>query len=292
MGVAFRLDNIAGLFSEGVESDAAPTPARLRMERGRLFGENPLQRARRIGRALLAIAAPRRLVATPAYLEILARDRAVGAAALPDPAAALDRPRGYCGAAADLAPTTLIQAYAQGLHASAAIGPATWWAPPVRRVRPIVAPRSDTPAARFDCGCSDVIALSSAAAARRFALHATTPALKHAHARLADRGFVHCWRTCDASGGYGVAVGRVFILLGVFAPDPASACRSLSALEAELARRRFSLLDITFCRRAFGDLSALEMSRAEYNRMLDSNPDGDRAPRWKSEAPPPERRAA
>ncbi len=284
MGVAFRLNNVAGLFSEGVESDHAPTPTRLRIERERLFGENPLQRAGRVARALAAIAVPRRLVATPAYLEILARDRAVGAAALPDPAAALDRPRGYCGAAADLAPTTLIQAYAQGLHASAAIGPATWWAPPVRRVRPVVSPRSDAPSAAFDCDCSTVIARAAAAAARRSALSALTPALKFAHARLADRGFVHCWRVGAESGGYGVAVGRVFILLGVYAPDAGAACRSLSALEAELARRCFSLLDISFCRRAFGDLPALEMSRAEYNRMLDCNPDGDRAPRWKRES--------
>ncbi|MBL8590132.1 MAG: hypothetical protein JNK46_16485 [Methylobacteriaceae bacterium] len=284
MSAAFRLNNIASLFSEGVETGVEQTPAALRSAREQAFGENIFARARRILRAAAAMARPRRLVGAPAYLEILARDRAVGAAALPDPAAALSRPEGYCGAAADLAPTTLVQAYAQGLHARAPVGPATWWAPPARRIRPILPVAGLAPPARFDQDCTGIIARACDAAAARDPVEAATPALKHAHARLADRGFVHCWRTGPDCGGYGVAVGRVFILIGVFAPSGAAAQESLAALEAELGRRRFSLLDVTFCLSAFDDLSTLEMSRAEYGRMLDVNPDGDRAARWRPDA--------
>ncbi|MBK9082809.1 MAG: hypothetical protein IPL88_12380 [Rhizobiales bacterium] len=237
----------------------------------------------RIGRGLAALGDPRRLVALPAYVEIMLRDRAVGAAALPDPASAMTRPEGFCGAASDLAPTTLMQAYSQGLHARAPFGPASWWAPVRRLVRAIPASAAAAPEARFDLDCDHAIALSAEAAARRAPLDAASPILRHAHARLFDRGYAHCFATSAAAGGYGLAIGRAFVVLGLYG-EPADAAGALAALEGELARRRFALVDLTFVRALLPDLACETMSREAYDRMLDANPDGERAARWRKTA--------
>ena len=282
MSVAFRVNNIAGLFSEGIESGSERTPLRLRSEREKLFAESLGGRLARIGRGLAALADPRRLVALPAYVEIMLRDRAVGAAALPDPASAMTRPEGFCGAASDLAPTTLVQAYSQGLHARAPFGPASWWAPARRFVRSLPAAACAAPEARFDLDCDRAIALSAQAAAGRAPLDAASPILRYAHARLFDRGYAHCFDTGTA-GGYGLAIGRAFVVLGLYGA-PADAAHAFAALEGELARRRFNLVDLTFVRALLPDLACETMSRDAYDRMLDANPDGERAARWRKTA--------
>ena len=65
---------------------------------------------------------------------------------------------------------------------------------------------------------------------------------------------------------------------------PADAAQAFAALEGELARRRFNLVDLTFVRALLPDLACETMSRDAYDRMLDANPDGERAARWRKSA--------
>jgi leucyl/phenylalanyl-tRNA--protein transferase len=281
MSVAYRITDVPGLFSEGVESSADQTPLRLRAHRERLLGETLRARLARLTRVGLAMSSPRRLLNALAYLELMARDRAVGAAALPDPAAALPRPDGFCGAAADLSPSTLMQAYAQGLHARAPFGAASWWSPPLRRLRDLSAPCEHAPVADavFDSQSDAVVAACALAALRRDPLCALTPDIKRAHARLLDRGFAHAWRV-DGAQGYGVVIGGVFIVLGL-AGEREAARRAILALERELRRRNFRTLDLTFVADAIGPVIGAPMKRADYLDMLAHSPNVDCAVRWR-----------
>lgn len=280
MSVAYRITEVPGLFSEGVDSGAEPTPTRMKAAREQLLGESLAARAARMTQVGLAMASPRRLLNALAYLEMMARDRAVGAASLPDPAAALPRPDGFCGAAADISPTTLMQAYAQGLHARAPFGAASWWSPPMRRLRELRGAHADAQgeAAVFDNDADAIVARCAAAALRRDPLTALTPDLKRAHARLLDLGYAHTWRI-DGAEGYGVAIGGVFIVLG-FAGDRAAGGRAIAALEGELRRRAFCLLDVTFVAEALDADCGAATPRADYLNMLAQCPDAHGAARW------------
>jgi Leu/Phe-tRNA-protein transferase len=280
MSLAFRLQNVPGLFSEGVDAQDDATALRLRSARQSLFGENAGARLDRVAGGLAALLASGRIIALPAYLELMVRDRAVGAAALPDPRAPLNRPDGYCGATADLAPVTLAQGYSEGLHCRAPIGPASWWSPASRTLRNLREPPVPAPVAgQFDRNCDAIIADCARAAAQRGALEALTPALKHAHARLLDRGFGHAFQAGEACG-YGVVVGRIFVVLGL-AGAPQEAAKAIDALDCELRRRRFATLDLTFVKSALPEGSGFETPRDAYLAMLDANPDADSSARWR-----------
>ena len=279
MTVAYRITNVPSLFSEGVDYGVEPTPLRVRAARERTLAESLGEQVARVARASLAMASPKRLVSALAFFELMARDRAVGAATLPDPVAAQPRPSGFCGAAADISPSTLMQAYAQGLHARAPMGPASWWSPATRVLRD---PReaADAPSrAVFDTDADAIVARCAAAAMRRDPLSALTPALKRAHARLLDRGYAHSW-SVEGAAGYGVPIGGFFIVLGV-AGERDAARRSILALEDELRRRNFSTLDVTFVADAVGVDFGAQASRDHYLDMLAQSPDADCAVRWR-----------
>lgn len=280
MSVAYRIAEVPTLFSEGVESGAEPTPLRLRAAREALLGESVAARAARLLRVGLAMAAPRRLLAVVPYLELMARDRAVGAAALPDPASALPRPDGFCGAATDISPGTLMQAYAQGLHARAPFGAASWWSPSLRRLRDLRLPAAGAaPAAVFDTQTDAAVARCADAALRRDPLAALTPDLKRAHARLLDRGYAHAWRV-EGAEGYGLVIGSIFIVLGL-AGEGEAARRAMLALEGELRRRNFCTLDVTMVADALDPSFAAPVARAAYLDMLAQSPSCDCAVRWR-----------
>lgn len=280
MSLAFRLQNVPGLFSEGIDSQDGAAPLRLRCSRERLFGESAAARIMRGAQVFVALTLTGRVVALPAYLELLARDRAVGAATLPDPRSAMTRPDGFCGAASDLAPTTLVQAYASGLHARAPLGPASWWSPQQRLLRDLREPPAPAAIpAQFDQDCDAIIARCAEAAISRDALEALTPDLKFAHARLLDRGYAHAFRYGEACG-YGVVVGRIFVVLGL-AGDKDQSARAVDALDGALRGRRFATLDLTFVREALPQGAGREISRDAYLAMLDANPEADSSARWR-----------
>lgn len=281
MSVAYRIINVPNLFSEGVDSGAEPTPLRLRAAREKLMGESFGERCARATRVALAMAAPRRLLSALVFAELMARDRAVGAAALPDPTSAHPRPGGFCGAASDISPSTLMQAYAQGLHARAPLGAASWWSPATRRLRDLRPAPADSPLARavFDSDADAIVARCAAAAARRDPLTALTPALKGAHARLLDRGYAHAW-SVEGAAGYGVVIGGFFIALGL-AGEREAARRAILALEDELRRRHFRTLDITFVIDALGADFGEPTPRAAYLDLLAQSPNTDCAVRWR-----------
>lgn len=280
MSAMLRCAHVPGLFSEGVEDMPAERPSRA-MRRERVFAETRRQRARRIAKVARACLTPRRLTGLLPMLDLFLRDWIVDAAALPDPALALSRPGGLCGAARDLSPNRIIEAYTLGLHARAPAGPITWWAPARRQ---IVLPADGAIAAdlHLDRDAAHVMALCARDALETRPLQAVSPQWLRAQARLADAGFIHAFSAGEA-GGYGLALGRVFIMLGVHGARPALRV-AFRAFEAELAARNFAMIDVSFVSETLAGVDLHVMERAAYNAMLAVNPDNGKPGRWRERA--------
>lgn len=274
MVAAIRIANIASLFSEGVEHGQ-------RRDAGTgVHSESLAGRAGRIVGAAARLAASADLGALCAGASQVLRDRLVGQTTLPDAARPLSAPAGLCGAAHDLQPMTVFQAYQQGLVLRAPAGPATWWSPTERRlVRPVASPRRGLQPV-FDRDADRVIARVSRENGRRDPLLAETPALRALWSRLAARGLLHTFETLDHAG-HGLAIGRMFILTGFHAQTPEASQAAMETLETELAARCYAWLDLTLADPA-GDLHPAEtFRRAEFLALLASNPDGESAGPWR-----------
>ena len=186
-----------------------------------------------------------------------ARQR-ISAAGLPDPVQAARRPDGLCGLARDLSVTTLMEAYARGLYPKAYAGPLKWWAPAERMV--VDPGNAETPEAvrghlqpprpgvTFDRDFDAVVAACAKAEETFWRPCWMSPKVKHAYAALHDAGFAHCFEVRDTdgklvAGGFGVAVGRVFVCESTFGKVRHWRDLGLTVLNRHLALWGFAMHD-------------------------------------------------
>ena len=245
-----RLAEMASLFSPGVEPPPPLSPAARRELRRAMFTESLLQSAARIlsaTHAALRRDGPGGFVRA---LELLVRDKTIGAIGLPDPDRALSSPDGLCGIADDLSVATVMDAYERGLFPSAHLGPMKWWAPSSRAiVEPATLARRLAGAdAAGDIAATVVFDKDFEAVLCDAAGVPTPPRLKWAFARLFDAGFAHSFDIVSKSGekigsGFGVAVGRVFVIEALRFKDKASRMAGFAVLAQELDNRQFRLID-------------------------------------------------
>lgn len=283
-----RLADYAALFSPGVEPPPPLSPRLRRDLRAKLFAERPLETARRMAVAARSALVRDGLAGSLRGVELMARDRTIGALGLPDPARALASPEGLCGAADDLSVATVMDAYERGMYPSGHLGPMKWWSPSLRAV---VSPadlidrlsgeQADTTIA-FDRNFEAALCDGDAD-------QPTPPRLKWAFAELFDAGFAHCFDVSLRSGeriggGYGVAVGRVFVIESLRVADEKQRARVLAALARGLDDRGFAWID---AKRLTPDLAGLGfdgLPRVGYVAKLKCALYADRIGRWS--APP------
>ena len=175
----------------------------------------------------------------------------------PPVATALVEPNGLLCAGADLAPATIIAAYARGIFPWFSDGqPILWWSPDPRMVLfPAEFKISKSLAKtvsrgkfeiRFDSAFSDVI---SACAEPRQADGGTwiVPEMRAAYAQLHKLGVSHSiesWRDGELVGGlYGLALGRMFFGESMFARQTDASKVALVALVEKLKCDGFELID-------------------------------------------------
>lgn len=243
-----RLGELAALFSPGIEPAPPMSPVARRQLRRRMFGERPLETAARIVNAGLAALRRDGLGGCLRALELLIREKTIGAEGLPDPERALPSPDGLCGVAEDLSVGALMDAYGRGLYPSAHLGPMKWWSPAHRAM---VAPATLAARLRDRDLAGVVVAFDrdfEASLCDSGADTPTPPRLKWAFARLFDAGFAHSFEILSPSGekiggGYGVAVGRVFVVEAMRFKDNISRESGLSALARGLEARDFAWID-------------------------------------------------
>jgi leucyl/phenylalanyl-tRNA--protein transferase len=246
---------IGRLFSEGIEPEPAPPPAARRLRREAAFRENLAIKTRRFLRVIARLARPRRVVDLPAAIDLLFRERRFKSGHLPDPRGALPAADGFAGFAHNLTPGSMMEAYGRGLSPSASLGPVAWHCRPTRLVaQPAdIARAFDAPIAgaergwivAFDRDGDSVLALSGRPPDRSAIMPAR---LLSGFAELFDAGFAHSFELRDEQGqtiggGFGVAVGGVFILEGAFETVAGAARLGLSHLAGRLRDWNFCAVE-------------------------------------------------
>ncbi len=300
-----QLKDIAGLFSEGVEPEPQLAPAARRKRRLGTLRESVPAGVRRFAMVAFNLLGRREFASLPATLDLMLRERFIRSTLMPDPRTALPGEEGLAGLAPDLSPATMMEAYGVGLNPSASLGPVAWHSPPIRRVSS-PGKLTQSPALRvegqaktfrvtFDRDADSILASS---ANRGDCASLTPERLINAFAELFDAGYAHSFEVMDADGrivggGYGVAVGRVFVLERVFSRRPGAVKVGLQRLAQSLRDWDFALVECgagasELCGEAFEDVS-----RDFYLATLGEHLRGDRIGRWPSEGakrPPPDAR--
>lgn len=241
-----RLGELAALFSPGADAPAPLSPRARKARRAALFAEKPLDALRRIWRAARMVVPRDGLGGCLRATEFMLREKTIGADGLPDPARALSSPDGLCGVADELSVATVMDAYERGLYPSGHLGPMKWWSPSSRA---IAAPA--TLALRLGGPGEMRIAFDQdfeAALCEADRSQPTPPRLKWAFAGLFDAGFAHSFAISLKSGervggGFGVAVGRVFVVEALHFRDASTRAAGLAALAGALEGRGFQWID-------------------------------------------------
>jgi leucyl/phenylalanyl-tRNA---protein transferase len=208
----------------------------------------------------------------------------------------------FAGMVHDLAPATLIAAYRRGLYPKGHFGPLKWVSPRERcvlffpeyhisrRIRSIM--RQDKFTVTFDRDFEGVIKACAGRRAGRWHLTWITPRIMQAYAELYDAGYVHSFEVWDkegqlVGGGYGVAVGSVFVIESQFSRDPNTSKIGFSVLNWHLARWGFVLGDNKDATPTALQMGFRMISRAEHLRDLAAGLEREgKSGRWEVEAGP------
>jgi leucyl/phenylalanyl-tRNA--protein transferase len=295
---AISLAELARLFSEGVDqmSSEKGAPAQRRTA---LFRESLPRSLRRQALAVAYALRPERAAGIPAMWALLLRKFIARSSDLPDPSAALVDPDGLCGIARDLSVNTLIEAYSRGLFPWCHAGPVKWWAPRTRCVanpRDILVGKAARRHAKratlkftFDRDFDAVIAACAAPRNGHVPLTWITPKIMWAYAALHDAGLAHSYEVWDSdgelvAGGYGVAVGRVFVGESMFTRAPGAGAYGFAVLNRHLAHWGFAMHDVKLPSEHFRSLGFTQMPREDYSACLSGVLPAARAGRWHSVA--------
>lgn len=281
------------LFSEEVEPEPAPPPAARRLRRQAAFRENFVVKARRMMRVMARFLRPKRLGDLPATFDLLLREHSIQAKRPPEPHGVLSSAEGLVSLASDLRPASMMEAYGKGLSPSACLGPVAWHSRPRRFVASptdlardaarTMAVGSSKWTVTFDRDADFVMASSG----RPRAPCAIMPVrLLAGFAELFDAGFAHSFEVRDPSGrriggGFGVAVGGVFVLEGGFESVAGAARFGLSHLAQRLGEWGFSLVECSLGAAWLGAEIFHPMPRDEFLTLIAQHMSEEKVGRWR-----------
>jgi leucyl/phenylalanyl-tRNA---protein transferase len=270
--------------------------------RAALFRESFAGMAERWALGLAWAAMPSRIAGVPNLVRLCSRELLAPDFALPDPERALDRPPGLAGIVHDFTLPTLLAAYRRGLYPFAHVGPLKWWSPPQRsllffdelhiakRLRRQM--RQGHYTVTFDRDFESVITGCAAYRAGRWHLTWITPKIMRAYAELFDAGHVHSFEVWNergelAGGGYGVAVGSVFITESQFSREPNTSKIGFTVLNWHLARWGFAFNDGKLMTPTCHAMGFREVPRHEFLARLDAaERRSAKGGRWQVDASP------
>jgi len=268
--------------------------------RATLFRESPLERVSRIALGLAWSLMPGRLFGLPhlarlCFHELLAPDYA-----LPDPERALANPPGLAGLVHDFTWPTVLAGYRRGLYPLAHVAPMKWWSPPqrsvlffdelhiARRLRRQM--RQAQYSVTFDRDFDGVIKACAGERPGRWHVTWITPRVMRVYAEAFDAGFAHSFEVWNekgelAGGGYGVAIGGVFVTESQFSREPNTSKIGFTALNWHLAHWGFAFNDGKVMTPTTQGMGFRNIPRGEFLARLTA---AERAPgksgRWQSQA--------
>jgi leucyl/phenylalanyl-tRNA--protein transferase len=289
-----RQQQVAFMFSEGTQSEVPSSLADQRRRRCTLFDQRPSQAAAREIFGFCRALSPSHIADLPFLVHFLLRRPHHLTAGLPDPADATRRPDGLCGLVRDLSVTHLMEAYARGLYPKAYAGPFKWWAPAERLV--VDPAEAKTPkatrghlrrrsfAVAFDRDFDAVVAACARSEETLWRPCWMNPQIKHAYADLHDAGFAHSFEVRGEdgkliAGGFGIAVGRVFVTESTFGKVGHWRDFGLTVLHRHLALWGFAMHDMKA--QAPEGFGFAPIARATYQAQLLTLLGGGKLGRWR-----------
>jgi leucyl/phenylalanyl-tRNA---protein transferase len=262
---------------------AKPVQDKRSLRRQTLFHEPVAQRVQRIAYGLAYLVMPKRLHTLPALTWEVAASLRRGRVAQPTDADMRPTPEGFAGVARDVTPLSLLAAHRSGFFPQAHFGPLKWWTREQRYVQ-ILAERRIPKTLRnemrkarlivtFDQAFDTVIEACAAPRPGRPKLTWITPQIMHLYAGLHDAGHAHSFEVWDdagelVGGGYGVAIGRIFVTESLFSRAPSASKMGMQALNYHLALWGFILNDVKDFAPHFGGIGSRYLSRADYAALL------------------------
>jgi len=288
------------VISRALETSFEPGPARDMKEdkRSALFRETPLEICGRVALGAAWALKPRRLGNLAPLARVWLSDLLTGDGTLPDVDGASETSE-IAGIARDLSVPTLLHAYRRGLFPHGHVGAPKWLSPTTRGVVRLqdfhISSRLRSTMRRGKCTVTfdrDFEGVIKACAGRRpgqWPLTWITPRIMHAYAQAYDEGHVHSFEVWNkrgelTGGGYGVAVGRVFVIESMFFRESNASKIGFSVLARHLARWGFVMCDNKWMTATTAQMGFHEMTRPEYLRSLAALADAPAGPvRWEAE---------
>lgn len=269
--------------------------------RDELFRETLDDTLRRWALGLVWPLKPERIGGVPGLAWMWVRELLLPAGGLPDPEAALDKPLGLAGFARDLSVPTLMAAYGRGLYPFGHVGSPKWLSPPERSVlfldefhvskRILSRMRQNRHTVTFDADFEGVVKACAEPRPGKLPLTWITPRIMRAYGELFDAGHAHSFEVRDKAGdlvggGYGVAVGGVFVIESQFARESGASKIGFAVLIRHLARWGFRLADNKLLTDNVAQMGFRDIPRSEYLARLAEESSAGRSGRWHAEADP------
>ena len=251
--------------------------------RTKLFRERTGARLLRCILGLAYILQPKRIGSLPHLLAGCTSSFIRGGVECPSSADTWLKPDGFSGLVRAASPATLLDAHRAGYFVHAHVGPLKWW---TRRERYVLSPgdrqipsrlksymRKSALTVTFDKAFDDVVKACAEARPGRPRLTWIRPDVMHLYAGLHDLGYAHSFELWDEAGqlvggGYGVAIGRVFVTESLFSRVPNASKMGFHLLNYHLERWGFVLNDVKDFAPHFDKTGFRHISREVYDAVL------------------------
>ncbi|MEG6509864.1 leucyl/phenylalanyl-tRNA--protein transferase [Methyloligella sp. 2.7D] len=275
------------------------TPADRQRLREELFRETPLDWLERNGLGIAWSFAPERVASMPALTWLWLKDVLARSNGLPDPESSLNA-GGVVGICRDLSVPTLIEASKRGLYPHSHVGRPKWWSPEQRAILDLEefhigkqvrrTMRRGDYRVTFDQDFERVITACAGKRPGHWHLNWITPKIMWSYADLFDAGIAHSFEVWDregelVGGGYGIAVGSVYIGESLFSLRRDTSKIGVAMLVWHLAKWGYSFIDTKHMNPLMESFGFRAVPRAEFlalNEEAMAKP--GRIGRWHAEA--------
>jgi leucyl/phenylalanyl-tRNA--protein transferase len=244
---------------------------------------------------------PERIGEVPHLLWHCARDMLRGGTVIPDASRTWPIPDTFAGVCRDISPEHMIEAARRGFFPWHHCGPLKWWTRKNRMVlffgehklekRCLREMKKNAYRVTFDTAFNEVV--RACAAPRSYNWHALTwitPQMRLLYADLYSKGYAHSFEIWNESGvlvggGFGIAIGRVFLSDSLFSRERDVSKMVSSALYYHLSKWGYVLCDGRDYTPMQAAMGYREISRAEYEaRLAEHASAGGRPAPWKADA--------
>jgi leucyl/phenylalanyl-tRNA--protein transferase len=266
--------------------------------RNELFRESLTAKLPRWALGTAFVMLPSRIGALPALLGKTLMSILRGGTVLPSAANVHSRPDGFAGVVRGASPGSLLSAHRLGFYAQSHFGPLKWWSTSQRyvlflgertlpnKLRRTI--RKSSLKVTFDTAFDEVIKACAEPRPGRPRLTWITPRIMHLYASLHDQGYAHSFELWDGAGklvggGYGVAIGKVFVTESQFSRVRDASKIGFQVLNHHLALWGFVLNDVKSFAPHFDNMGFRHISRKEYEVLLEDHakPHNDADRLWK-----------